>query len=169
MFDFNIFYRAALHGKKIIFLINPAPINDLVKFGFENEVEPNTGAAPVSFSERMGDIHFHILLDDFIKRGLRHFINVGKCRFKVHQRRKTEVAFWNVYGSEFSGKIVNFIKKILVNCFQCGGFSCFQFIKQPAIKKFKRLFLADMFFLAGKVGSVCQPQFIFKCHSTPPD
>ena len=93
VFDFNIFYRAALHCKKIIFFIHLAPINDLMKFGFENEVELNAGAAPVALPKGVGDIHFHILLDDFIKSRLRHFINIFKWRFKVHQRSKTEVAF----------------------------------------------------------------------------
>ena len=49
MLDFDILNGAALHSEMIIFLFNLAPVNNLVKLGFENEVEPNTSAAPVSF------------------------------------------------------------------------------------------------------------------------
>lgn len=56
MLDFNILNGATLHSEKIIFLINPAPVNDLVKFSLENQIQPNTSAAPISFSEGVGDI-----------------------------------------------------------------------------------------------------------------
>ncbi len=61
MLDFDILNWATLHSEKIIFLIHLAPVNDFVKLSLENEVEPNTSAAPIAFSEGVGDIHFHIL------------------------------------------------------------------------------------------------------------
>ena len=125
MLDFDILNGATLHSEKIIFFIDFAPVNDLVKLGFENQIQPNTSAAPISFSEGVGDIHFHILFDDLIKRGLGHFINVSKRRFKIHQGSETEVALGNVYGSDFSGKVVDLVKKILMNCFEDREFSCF--------------------------------------------
>ena len=81
MLDFDILNGATLHSEKIIFLIHLAPVNDLVKLGFENKVEPNTSTAPITFSEGVGDIHFYVLLDDLIESRLRHFINVSNSRF----------------------------------------------------------------------------------------
>ena len=54
MLDFDILNGATLHSEKIIFLIDFAPVNDLVKFCLKDEVKPNTSAAPISFSEGVG-------------------------------------------------------------------------------------------------------------------
>jgi len=68
MLDFNILNGARLHSEMIIFLITSAPVNDFVKFDFKNEFKPDTSAAPISFFEWEGDIHFHVLLAVFIKK-----------------------------------------------------------------------------------------------------
>lgn len=70
MLDFNILDGTTLHREKKIFFTHPAPVNDLVKLGFETQIQPNTSAAPISFSEGVGDIHFHVLFHDLIKSGL---------------------------------------------------------------------------------------------------
>ena len=60
-FDFHIFNRAALHSEQIIFFINLAPINNLADFVFQDMVEPNAGAATVTLTERVGNVHLNIL------------------------------------------------------------------------------------------------------------
>ncbi len=48
LLECNVPDGAAFHSDKVIFLINPAPFNNPVKFGFENVVKPNTNAAAIS-------------------------------------------------------------------------------------------------------------------------
>ena len=69
--NLNILDRTAFHRLFI----------HLANFGFQEMVKPNAGTAAIAFSKGMGYVHFHIFFDDFIKRGLRHFINVGQHRF----------------------------------------------------------------------------------------
>lgn len=47
--------------------------NYLTDFSFQNQVKTDTGTSSIPFSERMGDVHFYIFFDNFIKSGLGHF------------------------------------------------------------------------------------------------
>ena len=40
-----------------------------------------------------------------------------------------------IYGSDFSGKVVNILKKMLMDCDKGRKFSCFQGIKDTIFKK----------------------------------
>ena len=65
--DLHVLDGAALHGQQVVLLIDTAPIHHLPDAGFQHLVKPQAGAAAVALSERVGDIHLHILLDDLVK------------------------------------------------------------------------------------------------------
>ena len=71
MLDLNVADGTALHGQQIILFIYLAPANALFQFNFQNVVKPDAGTAAISLSEWMRNIHFDILLNDFIESQLR--------------------------------------------------------------------------------------------------
>ena len=58
IFNLNISDGAALHSKKIIIFFHLAPINDHMKFSFENEIQPNSSNASIAFPEGGGRYSF---------------------------------------------------------------------------------------------------------------
>lgn len=110
----------------MVLFVHLASVNNLVKLGFQNQIQPNSSTASVSFSKGMHSIHFHILLDDLIKSGLRHLVNVLNRRLQIHHRCKTEVALCDIDGSQLAGKVINFTEKVFVNRFECRELSGFK-------------------------------------------
>ena len=47
-FYLHILDRAALHRKKVIFFIHPAPVDDLMQFFFQNSIQPDSGASAIA-------------------------------------------------------------------------------------------------------------------------
>ena len=116
----------------------------------------------------MGDIHFHILFDDFVKGGLRHLVDVGQRRLQIHQRRKAEIALCQIHRAQFASKVINILEKRLMNGLQRRKSAGSQLVQSAAFKQFYGFLLADPFLLAGKLGGVGDAKFIFKCHYGPP-
>ena len=163
-------------GKADLSKVEVVPVNfyvddedDYEDTGFQHLVKPQTGAAAVALSERVGDIHLHIFFDDLVKGGLRHLVDVSKRRLQIHQRRKAEIALCQIHRAQLTGKVINIFKQIFVNCLQSREFTRRERIEYAVFKQFYRLFLAEAFFFTGKVGGACQPQFIFQCHRASPD
>ena len=61
-----------------------ASVNHFADFIFQDMVKPNAGAATVTLSERVGDVHLNILFNYLVKVRLRHFVDVIKSRLQVH-------------------------------------------------------------------------------------
>jgi hypothetical protein len=51
VFAFDVLNQTSFHCQQVVFFINLAPIDDLTEFFLEDEVEQNTSATPISFSE----------------------------------------------------------------------------------------------------------------------
>lgn len=58
---------AEFHSVEIVVLVYPTPVDTLLEAGFEHEVEPDAGAAPVAFHERVYDVHFHIFVENLVE------------------------------------------------------------------------------------------------------
>lgn len=64
--QFQVVDRAAFHCLQIGSPVNVLPVHHTVEVLFQHHVQPDTGGATISFTEGMGDIHLHILGDDFL-------------------------------------------------------------------------------------------------------
>ena len=135
-----------------------------MQLGFQQQIQPDACTAPVAFTEGVGDVHLHILLNDLIKSGLRHLFNIRKRCFQVHHRSKTEVALGDVNCAEFAGKVVNLLKEVLVDGLQGGEGSGLQLIQQTLLKKLDSFLFADSLFFTGEISRGCESQFILKSH-----
>ena len=145
MLDFDVVHWAALHCGEVVGLVDKAPVNHEFKFGFEDMVEPNPPAAPVSLAERVGNIHLNVFFDYLVKGGLRHCVNAVKRGFQVLRRGKTEKSLSNVFRAYLPGKGVYFPEQKTVylrkRCEYSRGF----IVKKACFKQLQRLFLADFF------------------------
>ena len=140
----------------------------LMQLGFQQQIQPNADAASVALPEGMGDIHLHILLDDLVKGGLGHLVDVSKRRLQIHQRRKAEIALCQIHRAQFACKVINILEKRLMNGLQRRESAGCQLVQRAAFKQFYGFLLAGPFLLAGKLGGVGDAKFIFKCHRGPP-
>ena len=140
MLDFDVLNWAAFHRQQIVLFIHLAPIDNLAEFSLQNTVQPNTSAAPVSLSERMGDIHLHIFLDNLVKSRLRHLFNVVERRLQVHHWGKTEVSLRNIDCAQFTGKVVNLTEKVFMDRFESGKRSSFKAVQCAGLKQLKSFF-----------------------------
>ena len=99
-----VVHGAALHGGEVIGLVDKAPINDEFQLGFEDMVEPDSPAAPVSLAEWVGNIHLNIFLYNLVKGGLRHFVNAVKSGFQILRRGKSKVALRDIFCADSPAK-----------------------------------------------------------------
>ena len=118
--DLNISDGAALHREEVVLLIDLAPVNNHADLAFQHMIKPDAGTATIALSERMGDIHLHIFFDDFIKISLRHRVNAGQCRIKIHQGSKSKTALCKLDRAQLPREVVDILEEIPVNRLQSG-------------------------------------------------
>ena len=167
IFNLNIPDRAALHGKKIILLADLAPVNHHADALFQHEVKPDPCASAVALPEWVGNVHLNIFLNDFIKGGLRHFVNVGQGCLQVHQWRKTEIALCYVHCPQLAGEVINIAEETPVNGgkgFICAGFKR---VQNAAFKELQCPLFAELFFNTGKLSGLSDAEFIRQWHLEP--
>ena len=84
---------AFTHGFEVSVFVDSTPINTLGQRGFQHQIQPDAGAATVALHEGVRHIHFNIFVDDLIKGGLRHILNVGQNGVEIKGIGKREAAF----------------------------------------------------------------------------
>ena len=102
------------------------------------------------------------------RSGLRHFINVGECRFQIHQWRKTVVTLCDIHSAKFTGKVIDFVKEIFMNSFQRSECSRLQGIQHAVFKKFSCFLLADALLYFCKLSRTGDTKFVLGSHIAPP-
>ena len=122
------------------------------KFVLEDVVKPNPHTAPVTFAERVRNVHFDVLGNDLGKIFLRHLFDLRDGFSKVKRGGKAEVAFGDVDRAKFAREVVNFSEQYAVNLGKRRKLPRRKFFKSPAREKFNRLPFADSFLRAGKFG-----------------
>ena len=159
-FYLHILDRAALHCKKVIFFIHPAPVDDLMQFFFQNSIQPDSGASAIALPKRMRHIHLHILLDDLIERRLRHRVDAFQCRTQIHHRCKAEISFCNVHCPHLSSELVDITEQAFMDGRKPFEGACLEGIQQAGVIELKRPGLAEFFFCPSKLSFTRQTKLI---------
>ena len=66
----------------------------------------------------MRHIHFNVFVDDLIKGGLRHILNVWQNGVKIKGIGKREAALTDVFSADLTGKVIESAEDIGVDLLQ---------------------------------------------------
>ena len=116
----------------------------------------------------MGHVHFNILCDDLIKRGLRHPADVFQGRGKIEDRDKTETALGDVHCANLSRNVVYFIKQIFMDLGKSPERTDFKCVQQTLLKHLQCFCLADPFLRLCQFSGFGDTQLILQCHKRHP-
>ena len=90
----------------------------------------------------MRHIHFNVFVDDFLKDGLRHILNVWQNSVEIKSIGKRETAFADIFGTDLTSEVIEPAEDIGVDLLQTFDSTGFQSGKQAAFKEGVSLFLA---------------------------
>ena len=114
-FDTDGVSRAAVHGVKILLLVNLAPVNTHLHLFLENQVKPDACRTAISFHKRVRHIHLHILVRYLVERRLRHLFNHLKVLHQVFRTAEDGATFRDGLGAYLAGKVVEATEEVGVN------------------------------------------------------
>lgn len=126
---------AFAHGSKIVVLVNLTPVHAPLERSFEHEVEPDVCAAPIALHKGVGDVHLHILVDNFIKGGFRHSFDGAERSREVHTVGKDEAALTDVLRAYLPCKVVKSAEEVGVYLLQTLHAARLKTLQQPALEK----------------------------------
>lgn len=88
------------------------------KLLFKDHIKPDSCWSTIPFHEWMGNVHFNIFGDDFLKGWFGHLLDYRKNGVKVHTVGKAKIPFGDIQGSYFPGKVVQSVKQVFVDIAQ---------------------------------------------------
>ena len=91
-FDAQGIGYALRHGLQVFPLSNPAPVDTALVAGFQHEVEPDARAAAIALHERVGHIHFHVFVEDFVEGRFGHTFYLLQLGWQVLGQAEREAA-----------------------------------------------------------------------------
>ena len=152
--DLNIPNGAAFHSQKVILFVHQAPVYHLAQLLFQDQVQPNPGAAAVTLPEGVGYVHLHILLHDLLKRGLRHFLDVGQGGLQIHDGGEPEVSLGQVHGADTAGEVVEIGEQEAVDLQKGLDRAGFQPVQDAGFKELGGPLFAQALLRAGQLGGI---------------
>ena len=109
---------------------------------FQHEVEPDAGTASVAFHKGVSDIHFHVLVDDFLEGGLRHIFDIWQNCVEIESIGERETAFADVFGTDLTGEVIESAEDVGVDLLKTFDRAGVKRGKQAAFKEGISFFLA---------------------------
>ena len=104
-------YNLLPRTQKAVKFINTIPINHLA----QHKIQPDTHTAFISFSELMCYVHIRIFFNEFVKGFMRQLVNIGQRLLKKDSWGELKIIFGNIDITNFPCKVVNILKKSLMN------------------------------------------------------
>ena len=103
-FDLHVLDGAALHGKEIIALIHPAPVNDLMQLLFQDAVQPDAGAAAIALPEGWATFisTYFSMISSKVDCGMASMLSSAEARYITGC--EPEIALGNVHGTHLPAK-----------------------------------------------------------------
>ena len=129
------------HCVEVVSFVDFAPIDAAFERPLQHEVEPDARGATVAFHKWVGDVHFDVLVDDFVKCRFRHSLDHWKRRSKVLRIGECEPVFRDVQGSYLPGEVIKSSEEIGVDLLETLHRPRFDTGQNAAFKESIRLFL----------------------------
>ena len=104
--QFQIIDRASFHRLQVTIFVYSLPIYDLLKVLFQDHIQLDTGRTSITFHEGVGDVHFHVFGNNFLKGPLGHFFNSGESFLQIQTISKTKIPLGNIYLADNARKII---------------------------------------------------------------
>ena len=92
------------HGRQILIFLSSDSSPRIFQSPLQHQVQPDPGAAPVSFHEGMRHIHLDVFADDLIQRRFRHVFDTAQDVRKISGIGEREAALADFPGPYLPGE-----------------------------------------------------------------